>query len=75
MEQFAANDRELLALDAALTELASLEPRQADMVEWHFFGGLAWSEVAECLETSIATVQRDWRMIRVWLAERVRQYR
>lgn len=73
LEQLARNDRELLALDAALSELALLEPRQAQMVEWHFFGGLTWNEVAQCLGISLATVERDWRVLRAWLAEKVRQ--
>ncbi len=75
MEQFVRNDWELLALDAALTELASLDPRQSDMVEWHFFGGLTWNEVAGCLGISLATVEREWRMLRAWLAEQIQQNR
>ncbi len=63
-EQLARNDRELLALDAALSELASLELRQAQMLEWHFFGGLTWIEVAECLGISIATAERDSKLLR-----------
>ena len=75
IEAFVKSDRELLALDAALTELSGLERRQAEAVEGHFFGGLTWDEVAECQGVSTATVQRDWRMVRAWLAEAVAKNR
>lgn len=67
----AADD--LLALDAALDELARLEPRQAMMVESRFFGGLDVSETAALLEVSEATVQRDWRAARAWLSRELRR--
>ncbi len=59
---------ELLALDEALHELARLHPRQAAMVESRFFGGLDVAETAELLQVSEATVLRDWRAARAWLA-------
>jgi RNA polymerase sigma-70 factor, ECF subfamily len=59
---------DLLALDAALEELASISPRQAQLVEARFFGGLEVSETAALLEISEATVLRDWRVARAWLA-------
>jgi len=59
---------DLLALDAALTRLAALEERPARVVELRFFGGLEIEEVAEALEVSSATVKRDWRFARAWLA-------
>ncbi len=62
---------ELLALDAALDELAELNPRQATMVESRFFGGLDVAETAEMLGVSEATVLRDWRAARAWLAHRI----
>jgi len=58
----------LLTLDRALEELARMNPRQAIMVESRFFGGLEISEIAELLEISEATVLRDWRAARAWLA-------
>ena len=60
---------DLLALDAALEELARLSPRQAMMVECRFFGGLDVKETAALLEVSEATVLRDWRAARAWLAQ------
>lgn len=62
----AADD--VLALDAALEHLATLAPRQATMVEARFFGGLDMKETAELLDVSEATVLRDWRSARAWLA-------
>lgn len=58
----------LLGLDEALAELARLCPRQAAMVEARFFGGLSVPEIAASLGVSEATVLRDWRAARAWLA-------
>lgn len=62
-------ERDLLALDAALDELAKVQPRQAMMVESRFFGGLAMNETAALLEVSEATILRDWRAAKAWLAQ------
>ena len=59
---------EFLALDAALEELRLAHPRHALMVESRFFGGLDITETAELLEVSEATIVRDWRAARAWLA-------
>ena len=59
---------EVLAIDAALDELARLSPRQAQMIEARFFGGFDLRETAELLEVSEATIVRDWRAARAWLA-------
>jgi RNA polymerase sigma factor (TIGR02999 family) len=64
---------ELLALDAALEDLARLEPRQASMVESRFFGGLDIPETAQLLGVSEATVLRDWRAAKAWLAVELRR--
>lgn len=58
----------MLALDAALDTLAGVSPRQARMVEYRFFGGLDVAETAALLEVSEATILRDWRAARAWLA-------
>jgi len=63
---------ELLALDDVLDKLAQMNPRQAMMVESRFFGGLEIPEIAELLEVSEATVLRDWRAARAWLAQELR---
>jgi len=57
-----------LALDRALDRLAEAEPRWAQVVELRFLLGLDVAEVAEVLGTSTATVKRDWRFARAWLA-------
>ena len=63
---------ELLALDQALIELARIQPRQAMMVETRFFAGLDVAETARLLQVSEATVLRDWRAARAWLARELR---
>jgi RNA polymerase sigma factor (TIGR02999 family) len=66
---------ELLALDEALEDLGRIQPRQATMVECRFFGGLDISETATLLDVSEATILRDWRAARAWLAHKLRQAR
>lgn len=63
---------DLLALDDALESLARLSPRQAQIVESRFFGGLEAREVAALLDVSEATVLRDWRAARAWLGRELR---
>lgn len=63
---------DLLDLDIALQELARLSPRQAQVVELRYFGGLEIDEVAEVLGVSEPTVGRDWRSARAWLFGRLR---
>ena len=63
----------LLALDTALTELARLEPRQAQIVESRFFGGLEVSEISSLIGVSEATILRDWRAAKAWLGQSLRQ--
>ena len=70
-----ASENEIVALDTALHELARLNPRQALMVESRFFGGLEVPETAELLGVSEATVHRDWRVAKAWLARELRRDR
>jgi RNA polymerase sigma factor (TIGR02999 family) len=58
---------DLLALDEALQRLATLDPRQARVVECRFFAGMSVEETATALEISPATVKRDWVAARAWL--------
>ena len=58
---------ELVALDEALTELATVDPRKSRIVELRFFGGLNIDETAEVMELSPTTVQREWRAAKAWL--------
>ena len=55
-------------LDEALTRLEQLDERQARMVEQRYFGGLALEEIAAATNLSLATVKRDLRSARAWLA-------
>lgn len=59
---------DVLALHDALDALAAEHPRPAAVVEARYFGGLTTLEVAESLGISEATVLRDWRTARAWLA-------
>lgn len=63
---------DVLALDAALQQLALLSPRQSAMVEARFFGGFDVQETAAILDVSEATILRDWRAARAWLASELR---
>ena len=58
---------DLVSLDDALTTLADLDPRQANIVEMRFFGGLSIEETSLVLEISPATVKREWTTARTWL--------
>src|SRR5215472_2616549 len=73
LAEAAVSGSDLLALDVALDELARIHPRQATMVEARFFGGLDLGETAALLEVSEATILRDWRAARAWLAHELRQ--
>lgn len=69
MPDVAASDDtlDLLALDEAMTRLARLDPRQAQIVELRFFAGLSVEQAAEALGLSPATVKREWATARAWL--------
>ena len=68
-----SGSREVLALNTALDELSRMNPRQAVMVESRFFGGLDIPETASLLNISEATVLRDWRAAKAWLAHELRR--
>jgi len=59
--------KELVDLDDALTELAAFDPRQSQIVELRFFGGLSLEEIAEVMDISLATVKRELRTAKLWL--------
>jgi RNA polymerase sigma factor (TIGR02999 family) len=58
---------QLIMLDDALTALAQLHPRQSQVVELRFFGGLDVEQTAGALQVSPETVARDWRAAKAWL--------
>lgn len=57
----------LLAIDEAMARLAELQPRAERVVELRFFGGLNMEEIAEVLDISLASANRDWRTARAFL--------
>ena len=58
----------LIALDEALDRLSALDPRAAQVVEQRFFVGMSIEDTATALGVGTATVERDWRAARAWLA-------
>lgn len=58
---------DLVALDDALKNFASTYPREGEVVELKFFGGLEANEIAEVLDVSSRTVLRDWNFAKLWL--------
>lgn len=72
LQNHATSCDDLIALDATLEDFARIDPRQAMMVESRFFGGLDVAETAELLGVSEATILRDWRAAKAWLARELR---
>ncbi|MDQ2669810.1 MAG: sigma-70 family RNA polymerase sigma factor [Gemmatimonadota bacterium] len=62
---------ELIALEDALERLAAVDPRKSRVVELKFFGGLTVDEIAEVLQVSGATVEREWAFARAWLYDSI----
>jgi len=60
-------ETDLIALDEAMSLLAELNPRQSQIVELRYFGGLTEEQIADTLEISSRTVRRDWNLARAWL--------
>jgi len=60
---------DLVALDDALNALAAIDPRKCQVEELRFFAGLSVDETAEVLKVAPKTVDRDWRLARLWLLE------
>ena len=68
----AQEDMDVLALHEALEQLAALDPRQAEIIELRYFGGLTENEVATLKHLSPATVRREVASARFWLGQRMR---
>jgi RNA polymerase sigma factor (TIGR02999 family) len=62
---------DLERLDSALAGLAATEPRAASIVDLHFFAGLSLPQVAQSLDVSLRTVEREWQFARAWLKARL----
>jgi RNA polymerase sigma factor (TIGR02999 family) len=65
---------ELMALDEALTNLATVDARKSRIVELRFFGGLNIDETAEVMKLSPTTVQREWRAAKAWLRRFIKDF-
>ncbi len=63
----AASPEDLLVVDHVLSQLAELDERAAQVVEFRFFAGATEHETAEALGISVNTVKRDWDFARAWL--------
>ena len=72
LEPAVIGDLNVLALDESLVRLAALDPRQAQLVELRFFGGLSVDESAQVMAVSSATVKREWRTAKAWLYRELR---
>lgn len=68
-------DVDILALDDALESLVKFEPRLAQVVELHYFGGMTYDEIGVAVGASPATVHRDIRLARAWLLEEIDGHR
>jgi RNA polymerase sigma factor (TIGR02999 family) len=71
--ELGAEDRAdlLIAVDEALVRLKEIEPRQAQVVECRFFGGMTEDETAEALGIGVRTAKRDWAKAKVWLHKEI----
>ena len=66
-------DMDLFEIPEALEELRQLDPRKAELVGLRVFFGANMNEIAEMLEISLSTAEREWRFARRWLAQRLAQ--
>lgn len=70
-----AGDIDVLEIDDALERLAGHNPRLAEIVELHYFGGLTYQELSETLKISEATVDRELRLAKAWVLKQIRPQR
>src|SRR5688500_2623053 len=70
-----SGDIDVLEIDDALECLAGHNPRLAEIVELHYFGGLTYQELSETLKISEATVDRDLRLAKAWILKQIRPQR
>jgi RNA polymerase sigma-70 factor (ECF subfamily) len=66
-----AQSFDVIALDDALESLMQMEPRLAQVIELHYFGGLTYDQIAATAGASSATVHRDIRLARAWLLNEI----
>lgn len=63
---------DVLAAHEALEDLGRLDPRQARVAELRIFGGLTNQETATVVGVSLRTIEMEWKMAKIWLADRLR---
>jgi RNA polymerase sigma-70 factor (ECF subfamily) len=66
---FSQPELEMIALHDALDRLSAIDARKGQVVELKFFGGLTAAEIAEVMQLSVATIEREWSFARAWLTE------
>jgi RNA polymerase sigma factor (TIGR02999 family) len=62
---------EVIAINTALENLSTLDPRKGKVFEMRYFGGMSVEEAADALKVSPVTVARDWRMAKAWLKREI----
>ncbi|HNP62828.1 MAG TPA: sigma-70 family RNA polymerase sigma factor [Woeseiaceae bacterium] len=67
-----AEETDIVDIDDALTRLAEIDARKSDVLVLHYFGGMTFDETAEALNISAATVDRDLRLAKAWLANELK---
>ena len=67
LEFYDQRNIDVAALDSALRDLETVDPRQGQIVELRFFGGLTVAEIAMVMGISAATVKREWATAKMWL--------
>ena len=68
-----SKEYDFIALNNALSRLATFDPRMSQVVELRFFGGLTVDETADVLNISPETVLRDWKTAKAWLLREIRR--
>ncbi len=68
-----SRDDDVVALDDLLKTLASLNPRQAKIVELRFFGGMTMREIATEMNLGLRTIEKEWAMARAWMRHELRK--
>lgn len=63
-----SSEAHVLDIDEALTKLEQLDTRKVQIVQLRYFAGLSVAEVADVLDVSVGTIEREWRYIRAWLS-------
>lgn len=74
LDFYEQRDVSLVAVDAALHRLEELDKRQAQIVEFKFFGGLTTEEIAKVLEIAPITVKREWATAKLWLQRELSEF-